>query len=328
MRTLLLSLILVLPAWLGAGTFDIKAEVDRDQLELGESLRLKLTLHVQGQLDFRPQLDPPHFDGFEARGPQTFSNMNWVNGSMTMEQGLIWDLVAVKSGSLSLGPLVVKGKDALHGDIVRKTQPITVTVRRPKDLGLRALAPQPTFEPSAPQQLYGIKGDRPFPWQLWALAGVGGVALLALLLTLWRRRPAKPLGPPPPRDPAQWALEQLERLRQARLEGHEREQVRAMVDLLRDYLRHRLPLAHEATLSEGLRRLHRQAPGLEGLGDTGLRLNLLLYSGAPVEPADEDWAYAALRELIIKSEQALPPPGAAPAAAPQRTTRTRGRHGQ
>lgn len=328
MRALFLALILVLPSWLGAGTFDLKAEVDRDRLELGESLRLKLTLHVQGQLDFRPQLDQPHFDGFEAQGPQTFSNMNWINGAMTMEQGLVWELTAVKAGTLTLGPLVVRGKDALHGEIVRKTQPITITVTRPKDLGLKALAPQPTPAPSEPEQLYTIKGDRPFPWQLWGLAGLGGLALLALLLTLWRRRPPKPVGPPPPRDPAQWALEQLEKLRQGRREGQEREQVRAMAALLRDYLRHRLQLAHEATLTESLRRLHQRAPGLEGLADLGLRLNLHLYADQPVEPADEDWAYAALRDLIIRSEQSLPKPGAAPIETPKRTTRTRGRHGQ
>jgi hypothetical protein len=323
MRALLLALWIGLPLAGWTGTFEVTASVDRHELELGESLRLTLSLSVQGQLDFAPQLEQPRFDGFEARGPQQLQSMQWVNGSVSVNQSLVWELTAVKAGRLTLGPFVVSGKDARLGDIVKKTQALTVTVRRPKNLAFKALAtPGPGEEGwQAPQrdeeQLRDIKPDRPFPWLRVGLWVGGSLAALALLLTWWRRRPPVPLGPPPPRDPAQWALEQLERLRQGLQSGGERTFVLACAALLRDYLRHRLDLRFEATLNEGLRELARRAKDLDDPREVGRRLDWLLYGGGTVEPADADWSYQSVRAVIIAAERALPSrrPGTEPSAA-------------
>jgi hypothetical protein len=294
-------------------------QVDRDRLELGETLQYSLTLKVQGQLDFQPQLEQPNFEGFEARGPQSRQNMMWVNGQVSIEQALVWELTAVKSGTLTLGPYTVHAKTAAAGEIRRQTQPIKVVVTRPKGLHFPGAQPQPQptldlsrvqggADPGLEEALRDIKPDRPFPWLQAGLAAAAGLGALIALLTWWRRRPQGPQAPPPPRDPAQWALEQLELARQALQPGGERAFVLRAAGLLRDYLRHRLRLSWEPTLSGALREARRQVASLDPERALSQRLDLLLYGGVPVEPADADWAYHALRGSIIQAEREWPKP--------------------
>lgn len=312
MRAFLLSLCLGLSALAPAGTFEVFASVDRDRLELGESLQFRLGVKVEGQLDFPPQLQQPSFEGFEARGPQHSQNVTWVNGAMSMEQALTWELVAVKSGTLTLGPYVISAKTAAAGEIRKQTAAIKVLVTKPKGLNFPGAQPQPTLDigrvPGAmPEEgeLRDIKGDRPFPWH-WALLGaLAGIGALFAFLTWWRRRPKGPPPLPVIRNPGQWALEQLERARQALQPGGEAAFVVQAAALLRDYLRQRLLRGPDCTLGEGLRLASRQAASLAD-ASPGARLSALIFGGGKVEPADADWAYEAVRAYIVLAERAWP----------------------
>jgi hypothetical protein len=331
MPRVLLALLVSLAALGRAGSFEMQATVDRHELELGESLQLRVSVDIQGQLDFQPQLQAPNFDGFEVHGPSQQQNVAWVNGAMSMTQALVWDLTAVKAGKLTLGPFVITAKDAKHGDIRKEAPAIIITVKRPKGLKLNAQQPQavPTMNLNSQgpqgddQTLRDIKPDRALPWA-W-IAGSSLLLLAALIgvLTWWRRQPQ---GPPPvvvPRDPGQFALEQLEKARQGLVAGEERAFVLAGARLLRDYLRHRLRVADEATLGQALRLMSRRSPELEEGRATSARLDYLVFGGVEVQPADSDWAYAAIRAYIILCEQHWPRPTAeAPAPPPRRSKRS------
>jgi hypothetical protein len=326
MPRVLLALFLSLAALGRAGNFEMQASVDRHELELGESLQLRVSVDIQGQLDFQPQLQSPNFDGFEAHGPSQQQNVAWVNGAMSMSQALVWDLTAVKAGKLTLGPFVITAKDAKHGDIRKEAPAIVITVKRPK--GLKLNAPQPQAVPTLnlnnggpqgdDQTLRDIKPDRALPWAWIAGGSLLFLAALVGVLTWWRR---KPQGPPPivvPRDPGQFALEQLEKARQGLVAGGERDFVLAGARLLRDYLRHRLRLADEVTLGQALRMMARRSPELVTGREAGARLDLLVFGGVEVQPADSDWAYEAIRAYIILCEQHWPRPTAEAAPAPSR----------
>jgi hypothetical protein len=297
-------ILLAVPAY--AGTFDLSASVDHDHLELGESLQFQLHLRLNGNMDFPPALDPsPTFEGFQAQGgPSQSQNITWINGAMTMEVTLTWELVAQKSGDLVLGPYRASGKDALAGNVVRETKPIHIHVSRPKNLGFTLPSQNPTEEPTPDENIRDIKADRPFPWGLLAGVVVGLTALAGLLLWWWLR-PAKPKQEVVPRDPAQLALEQLEKLRQGMQPGGEPEFVRAATAVLRQYLRFRLELRNEATLSEALKALQRATPTLaaSSLADWRLRTELLLYAGREVQPADTEAVYQGARSLILEHER-------------------------
>jgi hypothetical protein len=325
MPRLLLSLFLSLAALGRAGTFEVHASVDRDQLELGEALQLKVQVDIQGQLDFQPQLEAPNFDGFDVRGPNQQQSMQWVNGSMSMSQALVWELTAVKAGVRSLGPFIIRAKDAKNGDIKKEAPAIKVTVRRPKGLkfpGAQA-QPQPSLgAPTGPggpdDELRDIKPDRSLSWA-WIAASI--LALLGLAfagLTWWRRRPQGPPPPFVPREPGQWALEQLEKARQALGPGGDQAFALTASRLLRDYLRQRLRLHEEATLSQALRASSRRAESLAGGREMGGRLDLLVYGGVAVEPADSAWAYEQIRAYVIACEQHWPKPTETDKAAPTR----------
>jgi hypothetical protein len=301
----LLPAFLLLAAPALAGTFDMTASVDRDHLELGESLQFSLHVRLNGRMDFSPQMDQPTFPGFQAQGgPSQSQSISWVNGAMSMEVVYTWELVAQKSGDLVLGPYRATGKDALAGNLVRETKPIHIHVSRPKNLGFSLPSQNPTAEPTPDEAIRDIKADRPFPWGLLA-AAAAVVAGLGGLLLWWWLKPPKPKQEFVPRDPAQLALEQLERLRQALEPGGEPEFVRASTGVLRQYLRFRLDLRNEATLAEALRALQRATPTLAAstVAEWKLRTELLLYAGRESQPADADAVYQGARSLILEHER-------------------------
>ncbi len=212
LRIILLCLAL-LPAGLPAagGNFSIDASVDKDKVELGEALRFTLRMHVQGSLDFPPQMEQPKFEGFNAQGPQQGNNVQWINGQVSMDYSWTWELVPMKAGTLVLGPYVAKAKDAKAGDIVRQTKAVSVQVRRPKKLAFnlppQGQEPPPSLPPEpGADDLRDIKADRGRGWQFWTalIGGLLALAGFAAWWSLWRQPKAK--EEPKPRDPAQHAL--------------------------------------------------------------------------------------------------------------------------
>lgn len=332
LRIILLCLSL-LPGglWAAGGDFTIDASVDKDKVELGEALRFTLRLHVNGSLDFPPQMEQPKFDDFNAQGPQQGSNVTWVNGQVSMDYSWTWELVPMKAGTLTLGPYVAKAKDAKAGEIVRSTKAISLQVRRPKKLAFNlpepgAQPPPPPPEPGA-DELRDIKPDRGLGWPFWAalLGSLAALVSFAAWWLLWRK--PLPKAEPKPRDPGQHALHELEMARQECGPGGEAVYVRRAATVLRAFLRHRLDLRHEATLAEALRSALTRASGerRQEVLDLRLRLELLLYGDVKPEPADVEDLHPRLRELIMEIEENATRPLGAPAkAGPRARSKKRG----
>src|SRR4051812_25428076 len=86
-----------------AGTFELTAGVSKNQVELGESFTLSLQLMVDGNFTFAPQIEIPAMEGFQIQaGPRQGQNYSWVNGVVKTQATVQWELVALKSGTLSL----------------------------------------------------------------------------------------------------------------------------------------------------------------------------------------------------------------------------------
>lgn len=313
MLRIILFCLALLPAGLNAagGNFTIDASVDKDKVELGEALRFTLRMHVQGSLDFPPQMEQPKFEGFNAQGPQQGSNVQWINGQVSMDYSWTWELVPMKAGTLILGPYVAKAKDAKSGEIIQQTKAVAVQVRRPKKLAFQLPAPRDQPPPPPPEpgadELRDIKPDRGLGWPFWTalISGLLGLSGFAAWWLLWRKPKAKE---DIPKDPLALCLSQLEKARQeVDANGDSKAFARAVDGALRAYLRVRLGLPTGSTLKECLRALGDRAPWLEMEKREALqrRLLMLLYADAAPDPEDGEELYGDARALAQGLEQCV-----------------------
>jgi hypothetical protein len=313
MRFIKLALLLGLSFSLKAGTFDLSASVSKDHVELGESFNLSLMLAVDGNFTFQPQIEIPKMEGFQVQGgPQQSQNYSWVNGVVKTQATLTWELVALKSGTLTIGPFKASAKDAAQGDVTKTAPAITVVVAKGRGY---ALPPTPTPEPdgalsaSGPaEDIKDIKPDLGFPWA--RAAGVAAVALALLALILWwALRPTPPKKVEVVRDPGQVALLELEKARALLTAGDEEGYYKELGRIIRFYLRHRMRMPEkELTLAEA-ERLLEQALMKAGeskaeAGKAALeRLQELLFAGQAPQAQDGEALAPALRQSILTLEK-------------------------
>jgi hypothetical protein len=316
MRAWLLALLLAAPLWAYAGTFDLDASVDHNDLELGETLQFTLRLTVHGSLAFQPNIATPDFTGFQAQGPSQSYSSTWINGQATIVYNLTWELEAVKAGRFVLGPYRATAKDAAQGDIERLTQPIVVTVRHPKGLTLPSQASQPSADAQdqepAPDvnSLHDIKPDRALPWSLVGLALAALLGLLGLLVWLARPRAEREPEEAMPADPAQAAILKLDRALQLYLiQNDGRAYATAVGETLKQYLRQRLGLRPGLTLGEAFRDLRRRYPQVLPRRAQALRqrLDLFVYGGAAFPAEEREALDLDARDLIRGFESAAQP---------------------
>jgi hypothetical protein len=296
-----------------AGTFQLGAQVSKDHVELGESFVLALTLSVDGNFTFQPQIEIPKFDGFQVQaGPQQSQQVNWVNGVVKQQMTVQWELVALKSGTLTLGPFRASANDASLGVVAQTAPAITITVAKGQG---NVLPPTPTPEPDGalnPQaqadQLRGIKPDLGPPW---ARIGIVAAAFLAALgLVIWlATRPPKPKKIEVVRDPGQVALAELEKARQLLLAGDEPGYYKELGRIIRFYLRHRMRMPEkELTLfeAEGLlqKALLKAGPDKAEEGAAAIeRLQEILFAKSAPQAKDNETLAPALRSSILNLEK-------------------------
>jgi len=315
-RWIFAFLIASLPALAWSGNFDLNAAVDRNELELGETLQFTLSLTVHGNLTFQPAVAQPSFDGFDAQGPYPSYSSIYINGVPTITSTWVWQLEAKKSGRLVLGPFHATAKDALNGNIDRATQPIVITVRRPQGLNYPTAAPDAQAPAPVDGSLRDIKPDRELPWVPLAEAFGALVGLLGLLAFVAWSNPPKVVEEPMPADPAQAAVLRLDRALQAlAVSADGRAYAVAVGEALRQYLRQRLGLRPGLTLGEAVRALRQEAPQVRPREVPALRqrLEMLLYGGSAFTEEDRGFVDLGARELIrgLESARRLSPDQAA-----------------
>lgn len=314
MRFIYLALLVLgLNTSIHGASFELGAQVSKDHVELGEAFTLSLVLTVDGNFSFAPQIEIPKMDGFQIQGgPQQSQNYSWINSVVKTQATVSWELVALKSGRLSLGPFKASAKDASQGEVVKTAPAISITVAKGQGF---ALPPTPTPEPDgalapqgAPDELRDIKPDLGLPWARIAI--VAGAAVLALALILWwalRPKPVKKVEAI--RDPGQVALLELEKARQLLIAGDEEGYYKELGRIIRFYLRHRMRMPEkELTLSEAGRLLEQ---ALMKSGDAGTleasaamnRLQELLFADEAPQAMDAEMLAPALRKSILTLEK-------------------------
>ena len=315
---------LTLATTLGAATFEVGAAVDRNEVELGESLHYSLSLQVNGRMDFPVQIDPPKFEGFQASQPMRSDSSSWVNGAVTEVHSFSWELIPIKAGTLTIPAVKANAKDALNGEVNKVTAAISIKVKRPKNaysaasvptpgaapLPTYALQPQSQEPPANPAPdesgLRDIKADRGLPWARLGMV-FGVFAAFLALLVWWARRPDKPAPDfGPVRDPRSAAFALLDAALKRLAAGDEKGFTIDVGHALRGYLRQRLDLRQETTLAEAMRKCRQRLPDSvdrEKAEDLLLSLELLLYGDAKFSPADKTLLDQGSRTLINTMER-------------------------
>ena len=98
-------------------TAEIRSEVDRRTISMGESLRLTITGDASERLD-QLDLTALQFD-WEILSSSSSTNTSFINGSRSTTRTLTLDLLPLRDGLLSIPALSAGGK---------RTTPIAITV--------------------------------------------------------------------------------------------------------------------------------------------------------------------------------------------------------
>lgn len=117
-----LGLCLLLGAARAAASPTLTAEVDRDHLTLGETVRLRVAFRAEG-MGFSPEMDFDLGDDFEVLSSSTGRNIEIRNGHTAITTQLLYLLRPVRVGRLTLPALSVA-----HGGKRIATRPIEITV--------------------------------------------------------------------------------------------------------------------------------------------------------------------------------------------------------
>jgi hypothetical protein len=307
-----LALLGLWPGLALAGDFSFSGQVSKDHVELGEPFTLTLVISMNGNFAFQPQITAPNLDGFQIQGgPAHNSQQSWVNGAVSSTDSYTWELVALKSGTLQLGPFTASAKDAAQGDLSKTVAAIKIYVS--KGASGPVLPPTPTPDTGSAasseddsNQLRGIKADLGPPWA--RIAALALAVLLILGIIAWLVfRPKKPKKLEVIRDPGQVALMDLEKAKALLAKGDEEAYYKELGRIIRFYLRHRLRSPEkEMTLFEAERLALKALPeGSETRIDLEAlpQLQALLFGGIKPQAKDADQVPAGLRQLILELEK-------------------------
>jgi hypothetical protein len=109
------------------------SETDKTKANLGDVIRYTLTVKRQGDMSQPPTIALPSFAGFRVAGSYTNSMMNFINGAASAQNQQIIDLIAVKSGEITIEPAKVKFLNAatkLYETI--ETKPVVIYIGQGK----------------------------------------------------------------------------------------------------------------------------------------------------------------------------------------------------
>lgn len=181
-----------------AQTFvEAKAKTDKSELSLGDDLRYSIDVQVNGSLSQSPRLTPPEFEGFRIVGNRSSNSTSIINGKVTVITSIIYDLLAIKRGEITIPPAKVMFKNPTTDKYETiQTKPVTVSVAGGKT-GHKS--PTPTPGPANPQysQIKEVKVKLDFrlsdilPYILLIVFFIGAVIFIARLI--FKKQDAMPV---------------------------------------------------------------------------------------------------------------------------------------
>ena len=114
--------ILIFPQILLSANVTLQATVDRNQVVLNE--RFLYTLEVSGESTSLPKPNIPAFDGFSIlSGPNTSTNIQFINGAMSSSNTYAFHLMPQKVGKFKIAPASIE----IDGEIISSNS-IDITV--------------------------------------------------------------------------------------------------------------------------------------------------------------------------------------------------------
>jgi HEPN domain-containing protein len=135
---------------------EVTAVTDKTSAKLGDVIRYTISVKRQGDLSQSPSLSLPSFEGFRVAGSYSNNSMSIINGAAAASTDQIVDLMAVKSGEVTIDPAKVKFYNTSTKQYETiATKAITITVTQG---GRRSAAPTPTIiVPAATPDIRSIK---------------------------------------------------------------------------------------------------------------------------------------------------------------------------
>lgn len=182
----------------------LKMDVDKRQMEVGDSLTLTLDFKQIGTTNSSVVQEPsiPSSENFEIHGSSSSTRVFIINRQATEVSTTTFHLTATKAGTVSLGPALLIYQDPQGKRREIKSNIVTVTVAEKSGFSLfgkkdenpppaSGAASAPT---ASPDDLRAIKGLPPdsFPWIsffFWL------IVLVVVVGFVWRQLTKKPAGP-------------------------------------------------------------------------------------------------------------------------------------
>jgi hypothetical protein len=149
-RALLAVLVLSLlaPVVFGDTTIEAAASVDRNKVKLGDVINYTITVKRQGDISRSPEVVPPPFDGFRLTGSYSQNSVSIINNAASMTSAMQYDLVAIKSGEITIKPAKISVFNAATGKNDQiETKPVVVHVGTGRNMP-SAVQQTPTPEPT------------------------------------------------------------------------------------------------------------------------------------------------------------------------------------
>ncbi len=116
-----------------ADMVEASASADKKEMKLGDVLRYTVSVKrgmKSGAIRARqPEIKPPSFDGFRLAGTSSQNRVNIINNNASMITQIHYNLVAIKSGKVTIGEARVKFYDPeTKSEKTIKTKPVSVNV--------------------------------------------------------------------------------------------------------------------------------------------------------------------------------------------------------
>ena len=152
----LIMLLLSCAAALGQSAVEVTADTDKKSAKLGDVITYTVSIKRQGDLSQSPALSLPSFEGFRVAGSFSNNSMSIINGAAAATTEQTVELMAVKSGEVTIDPAKVRFFNPATKQYENiTTKPIIITVGQG---GRRQAQPTATTaQPAATPDIRGIK---------------------------------------------------------------------------------------------------------------------------------------------------------------------------
>jgi hypothetical protein len=252
---LLVTLLLFVPVLAHAQTqVEATAEVDNDNIKLGDTINYVITVKKSGDVSRSPAIKPPPFEGFRVAGSFSQNNISIINGAASVVTQQQFSLMAVKKGVITIPEAEVQFYDDTTKALqVIKTKAVTVNVgggkrsagviETPTALPI-PVQPRPTADIRSIKMNVSLSG-----WQLFfvflAMAFLGAGLAIGWNYFFGKKQPKPATAPGEKYDFRKEALAKLARTKEWIKKGELKAFYYAAYEVVRFFLSERLQATFE-----------------------------------------------------------------------------------